>query len=89
MGEPVTVALANHSPSVAGLDESSHRLSATIVVAVCEDGLPLASLLRAFERLRQASNVVWSKPMIVFEKHSDGHDKLKLAHGGYVGRSAR
>jgi hypothetical protein len=28
--------------------------------------------------------------MIVFEKHSDGHDdKLKLAHGGYVGRSAR
>jgi len=45
---------------------------------------------RAFERLRQASNVFWSKPMIVFEKHSDGHDdKLKLAHGGYVGRSAR
>ena len=40
---------------------------------------------RAFERLRQASNVFWSKPMIVFEKHSDGHDKLKLAHGGYVG----
>ena len=65
-------------------------MSAAIVVAVCEDGLPLASLLRAFERLRQASNVVWSKPMIVFEKHSDGHDdKLKLAHGGYVGRSAR
>jgi hypothetical protein len=28
--------------------------------------------------------------MIVFEKHSDGHDnKIKVAHGGYVGRSAR
>jgi len=24
---------------------------------------------RAFERLRQASNVFWSKPMIVLEKH--------------------
>jgi len=42
---------------------------------------------RAFERLRQASNVFWSKPMIVLEKHSDGHEKLKLAHGGTSAQS--
>jgi len=64
---------------------SVNAINANLGFDFIRDIVPVAR--RAFERLRQASNVFWSKPMIVLEKHSDGHEKLKLAHGGTSAQS--